>query len=389
MSSGTAAVQQAPTPPASPDESQPTKHIRQLQDDLQVLVEHLANTPRKGAADPAVTATLASSMSLAVRSPESIIADPVLLEQLYGSIAQLTRLAAPANVNSIRLTRAFIQGGPSLHDPLSLARDAKRMRRWFVISASLGLLVFLVTVLLLIHVDRGRRIIQQLQAVQLATGAALRELNVARTAAAGAGAATLDCSGLDPAAKASIAQTGRSGADGPALCAQLQDALLRTRLVYREVELWNSTSSRLAYLSPISWVTPSTPLPADVSLQDWASTELRTSVLITAMTGSVLPMLLGLLGACVYVYREIDDSIRTATLAPREGLHGTVRMLLGAILGGLLGALWTTRGVIQLEGVPLSLGATAFFVGFSVEVVFSLLDMVVRTVAERIVKSSD
>ena len=93
MSSGTAAAQQAPAPPASPDESQPTKHIRQLQDDLQVLVEHLANTPRKGGADPAVAATLASSIPLAVRSPESIIADPVLLGKLYGSIAQLTRLA--------------------------------------------------------------------------------------------------------------------------------------------------------------------------------------------------------------------------------------------------------------------------------------------------------
>ena len=33
-------------------------------------------------------------------------------------------------------------------------------------------------------------------------------------------------------------------------------------------------------------------------------------------------MLLSLLGACVYVYREIDDSIRTATLAPREGPRG-------------------------------------------------------------------
>src|SRR3954447_3112205 len=168
----------------------------------------------------------------AARSPS--LRNPVSLAQLYGSIAELTRLAAPANVNSIRLTRALIQGGSSLHDPLSLAREAKWMRCWFVISASFALVAFLVTVLLLIHVDRGRRIIQQLQAVQLATGAATRELNVPRTAAAGAGAATLDCSGLDPA-KASIARTERSGADGHALCAQLQDAPLRTRVAHREV----------------------------------------------------------------------------------------------------------------------------------------------------------
>jgi hypothetical protein len=159
------------------------------------------------------------------------------------------------------------------------------------------------------------------------------------------------------------------------------------RLVYRELRIWNLTSVRLSYVSPIRWITPDPALSPDLSPEEWESTELRTSVLITAMTGSVLPMLLGLLGACVYVYREIDDAIRTATLAAREGLHGTLRMLLGAILGGLLGALWTNGQVIQLEGVSLSLGAVAFFVGFSVEVVFSLLDALVRSVADRIGKT--
>ena len=39
---------------------------------------------------------------------------------------------------------------------------------------------------------------------------------------------------------------------------------------------------------------------------------------------------------------------------------------------------------VQLEGVSLSLGALAFFVGFSVEIVFSSIDALVRAVAGRV-----
>lgn len=389
MSSGTAAGQQTPVPQvhAGAPKPMPTEHVTQLQDDLRILVEHLANAaakrPSSGAAVPTA---LAPAVQLLVRSPEEIAADPDALGQLYICIGELTRLAAPADVTSIRLTRAFVRGEPDPSLPHNIATEARRLRRWAVVSSSFGLLVFLVTVLLLVHVDRGRRTVQQLQAVRLATDTAMRELDVARTASSGAAGALPECPSLG-GGRAGIAATEHSGADAPAICARLQDALFHTRLVYRELRIWNVTSARLAYLSPITWITPAPPLSPDLSLQDWESTELRTSVLMTATTGAVLPMLLGLLGACVYVYREIDDAIRTATLAAREALHGTLRMLLGAILGGLLGALWTSGQVVQLEGVSLSLGAIAFFVGFSVEVVFSLLDALVRSVANRIVKA--
>jgi hypothetical protein len=43
---------------------------------------------------------------------------------------------------------------------------------------------------------------------------------------------------------------------------------------------------------------------------------------------------------------------------------------------------------VRLESVSLSLGALAFFVGFSVEVVFRLVDTLVRAVADRLSKPS-
>ena len=72
----------------------------------------------------------------------------------------------------------------------------------------------------------------------------------------------------------------------------------------------------------------------------------------------------------------------------RESIHGTLRMLLGATLGGLLGVIWTDGQPVRLEGVSLSLGALAFFVGFSVVIVFRLVDTLVRAAADRISKPS-
>jgi hypothetical protein len=62
--------------------------------------------------------------------------------------------------------------------------------------------------------------------------------------------------------------------------------------------------------------------------------------------------------------------------------------VLGATLGGLLGVIWTNDQPVRLEGVSLPLGALAFFVGFSVEIVFRLVDTLVRTVADKISKPS-
>ena len=116
------------------------------------------------------------------------------------------------------------------------------------------------------------------------------------------------------------------------------------------------------------------------------SSELRASTEMAGLTGFVLPMLLGTLGAFTYVCRDLDRRVRTATLRPGDGLHGTLRMLLGTILGGLLGLLWTSDQPIKVEGATLSLTALAFFVGYSVEVVFQVLDSIVTKVASTIQK---
>jgi hypothetical protein len=373
------------------------QQIRKLQGDLQLLMKHMANLPDKvGSPSWASTAAPASNgdglegaAGLLVLQPEQIARDSRLLSRLYAAVGELTRLVAPADVSSIRLTHAFVRGGDNVEGPAYIAREAHRLRRWTWTSAAFGLAVFVVTMLLLIHVDRGRRIVQELKELRLEQGAAENDLSVARTASAGTVTANdlFGCTATDhDVALPSNPILGQSTQQQFILCQRLQNIQYRMLIVYYQLRMWNLTSDRLSSVSPLSWVTPRPALPANLPEEKWESSDLRTAVLMTALTGVTLPMLLGLLGACVYVYREIDNSIQTFTLAAREGLHGTLRMLLGAILGGLLGAIWTNGQVVDLGGVSLSLGGVALFVGFSVEVVFRFTDTIVQAVAERIGK---
>jgi hypothetical protein len=278
--------------------------------------------------------------------------------------------------------------------PADARSQAQWLFRWACASAVFAVLVFLATIVLLVHVDRGRRAVQQLEQIRTEYQAANNSLGVARAASSSAarGAADYDCP--EPAAPPAVhgpsvsTEAGRGG-QGHLLCAQLSDALSRLKIIRQELRNWNVISNRLAYVSPTTWLAPrNVDLTAGLSEEEWKSTDLRTLIFLAGLTGFVMPMLLGLLGACVYVVREINRQIQTSTLEAQESIQGTRRMLLGAILGGLVGVIWTADQPVRLEGLSLSLGALAFFVGFSVEIVFRLADNLVQSVADRIRKPS-
>lgn len=377
-----------PMPGGAPSGTPPATlaRIAELQDDLLVLVEHLAN--RADSLSPArpdqpVSQEVGRAAGLLTMSPAAIIQDANRFGQLYSSLAALTALAAPAHVRSIRLTRAFVHGPTRGSLPDEVSSEARRLLRWAWASAGCGVLTFLCAIVLLVHVDRGRRAVQQLEQVQAEYQAIAANLTVAHVASSSgdpAGASMLDCADGEAPAQPDTLRTRQERL----LCASQRTNLVRMRIVRRELAVWNGISSRLSFVSPTAWLSSAKDSVGDLSDGDWQSSELRTTVMMAALTGFIMPMLLGLLGACVYVYREIDNQIRMATLEARESVHGTLRMLLGAILGGMLGAIWTNGQSVRLEGVSLSLGALAFFVGFSVEIVFSMVDGLVRAVVGRV-----
>jgi hypothetical protein len=394
------------SPTDLPPDSDAILRVRRLQGDLRVLIRHFAcwaeasilSVPTAnaqalppGSAAPRIA--LEPHAALLVIAPEIIARDGRLLGQLYESLEVLTDLAAPANVKSIRLTRAIV-GDEDEDLPSDTRSQAQWLLRWARGIAVFGILVFLATILLLVHVDRGRRAVQQLEQIRTEYQAVANSLGMARAASSAAsGGADYDCPQptAPPAAPGpgAPAEQASRGGQGHLLCAQMSDALGRMKIIRQELRNWNVISGRLAYVSPITWLAPQElDRTTGLSEEEWASTELRTLIILAALTGFIMPILLGLLGAWVYTFREINRQIQTSTLKTWESIHGTLRMVLGATLGGLLGVLWTNDQPVRLEGMSLPLGALAFFVGFSVEIVFRLVDTLVRTVADKISKPS-
>lgn len=314
-------------------------------------------------------------LELLTKTPEEIARNDILLQQLCSSAEVLTSLAAPATVSSIYLTSAFLRDETSSITSIEAMTAARRLRRWAMTTAVLGLLFFSFTVMLLVHVDRGRREIQQLEQVRDEYRVVIAAVDQRH-----------DPDQLTSCMKGLAEPERQSSLNYQPWCERLRDVLRRMDIARRGVGAWNIVSYRLADVLPIRWLGAPQPLQPGLSEAQWDASELRASAVMAGFTGFVLPMLLGLLGAFTYVYRDLDRRVRTATLVAGDGLHGTLRILLGTILGGLLGVLWTNGQPIKLEGVTLSLTALAFFVGYSVEVVFQTLDAVIRKVASTIEK---
>jgi hypothetical protein len=312
-------------------------------------------------------------VELLIRTPEEIASDDVLLEKLCLGIVTLTRLAAPATVSSIYLTSVFVQDEMSPDASGAAKSAAGRLRRWAITTVLLALFFFFMTVMLLIHVDRGRREMEQLQHVRDEYQLVLSAVDQAH-----------DPSLLSDCLKGLAAI--ETDVNHQPICNRLRDSLRRMQIARTQLWVWNSISDRLNPFWPPGWFDHRFVMPPGLSEEQWGASDLRSATLLAGFTGFVLPMLLGLLGAFTYVYRDIDRRVRSATLLPGDGAHGTLRILLGAILGGLLGVVWTNGQPIELEGVTLSLAALAFFVGFSVEVVFNVLDSIVARTANMLRK---
>jgi hypothetical protein len=94
----------------------------------------------------------------------------------------------------------------------------------------------------------------------------------------------------------------------------------------------------------------------------------------------ILPFLSGLLGAAVFLMRDALDP-RTATIGSTLSI---VRLAMGGIAGIIIGWFWTptnatATGVGVVSSVPFGL---AFVTGFSIEILFSALDRVNRSIVD-------
>jgi hypothetical protein len=117
-----------------------------------------------------------------------------------------------------------------------------------------------------------------------------------------------------------------------------------------------------------------------LSLPDTSGPVYKIQASMAALSGWVLPFLYGLLGASVFVMRDLLNP-RT----PTKGFFPTLlRIALGGIAGIIIGWFWVptaskTAEIASITSVPFGL---AFLTGFSIDVFFSLLDRLNRTISD-------
>ena len=98
--------------------------------------------------------------------------------------------------------------------------------------------------------------------------------------------------------------------------------------------------------------------------------------LLNAVSGYVLPVLMGLLGSMTYVLRRYLRSVSNRLLTPSDLREYIVRLVLGTVFGVAIGFFTSASGNASVAVPVSSLGAPAlaFVAGYGVESVFRMLD---------------
>lgn len=103
---------------------------------------------------------------------------------------------------------------------------------------------------------------------------------------------------------------------------------------------------------------------------------------VALLGGSVLPVLYGLLGASVYLLRRYLGEANLE-MDPNFGMRAYLRLGLGGIAGLAIGWFWTpssAKAAMDVATLTTAPFALAFLGGFSIELLFSILDRIIAAV---------
>lgn len=116
----------------------------------------------------------------------------------------------------------------------------------------------------------------------------------------------------------------------------------------------------------------------------WPDPDLR-AFLFGSKTFSILPILLGLLGACTFILRSILNNLAAKTFVLRDGARFRLRAVLGLVLGYLVPLLSTIAGGPDANDPKILVAS--FLAGFAVEPTFSALDSLALTFRDLVSRS--
>jgi hypothetical protein len=98
--------------------------------------------------------------------------------------------------------------------------------------------------------------------------------------------------------------------------------------------------------------------------------------ILNVMQSYVLPLLYGWVGATAYVMRRLISSVKERTYQNEHRVEYTLRTYLGILSGLAIG--WFVGMNVGKEGIAsLAPAAVSFLAGYSVEILFSVMDRLV------------
>lgn len=151
-----------------------------------------------------------------------------------------------------------------------------------------------------------------------------------------------------------------------------------------ELRAFNSFPRRIVHFT-VGWTSALFDLPASTQADD-NSTKLNANAIVAWINGYVTPLLMGFIGATVFVLRSYLFSLTAKTLHPRDARAYRVRLALGVVAGLAVGFLMSPGPALseQTKGfdgaVSLTTPALAFLAGYAAEVLFGFLDSLSRVV---------
>ena len=123
---------------------------------------------------------------------------------------------------------------------------------------------------------------------------------------------------------------------------------------------------------------------SDVSvLQALFLIEAEASIVIMFLGSSILPLFYGLLGASVYLMRQFFGDAPQTEMTPTTLGRVLLRLGLGGIAGLAIGWFWTpsaSKNVSDATMFATTPFALAFLAGFSIELLFSILDRIILAI---------
>lgn len=246
-----------------------------------------------------------------------------------------------------------------------LVLEAEKLVRWIRWVLPVMVSVLLLALSVSAYTAWGKVLLDTLDAVRRDDGATQQELLSQLSSAA--------TPGMPAAASLNCAYTPAGAGSGSTICDRVNEIRRRYSAAYYEITVWEL---------PLRRITPA--IGADEG-QEQKKTEQWSTAAVTVLGNYVMPILYAFLGSLAFVLRRYYDRLAASLLSPRDRSANSIRLLLGTLIGGCIGLVYSGSGAAQASGVlgvaaTLSTSAIAFLAGYGVDGVFKSLDAVIRQV---------